>query len=95
MIDPAFAAAHVTLALPLLAAHGVSILVMALLIFQFRRIHKKRIELLQTFVEDETMEQNLRKEVLQRRAFTIIYFLATVGITAVSSALYFFRPHIF
>ena len=80
--------------LPLAIIHTISLAIMAIMLLQFRRIHDKRISLLSTFQEDDHMEANLKRELVQRHILMWIYIVATIVITAISSGLFLIRPEI-
>ena len=67
-----------------------SLAVMALLLFEYRHIHVKRMDLLSAF------EGVQRMHIVWRcRLLTILYITFTLLITIGSSYLYLFQPHIF
>lgn len=80
---------------PIILINGVSLIIMVVMLLQFRRIHHKRISLLSAFQENGVIESKLRKEHMQRRILILIYVLGTIAITTISSALFFYRPDIF
>jgi hypothetical protein len=80
---------------PIIFINGVSLIIMVVMLLQFRRIHHKRISLLSAFQENGEIERKLKKEHMQRRILIFIYILGTIAITAISSALFFYRPDIF
>lgn len=68
----------------------ISFSVMALMLFEYRHIHVKRMDLLSAF------EGAQRMHILWRcRLLNILYIIFTLLITIGSSYLYLFRPHIF
>jgi len=50
--------------------------------------------MLETFKEDDHMEANLKRELLERTILMWIYVIATMVITAISSGLFLIRPEI-
>ena len=70
--------------------HLVSLIVMALMLFEYRHIHVKRMDLL------SALEGVQRMHILWRcRLLTFLYVIVTLTIAAASSYLYFFQSHLF
>lgn len=66
-----------------------SLIVMVLMLFEYRHIHVKRMDLLSAF------EGVQRMHIVWRcRLLTILYAVCTLLITIGSSYLYLFQPHI-
>ena len=79
--------------LPLVIFSSVSLFCMAMLVFQFFRIHNKRIELLKAFDSEGELLSMIKSEKIQSYCVVFLYIVLTIGISAISSYLFFVRPH--
>lgn len=77
---------------PIVLIHGISLFIMVIMLLQFWRIHHKRLTLLATFVENGELEERLHSERVQRLVLMLLYAGVTIGITVISSWLFFIRP---
>jgi len=91
VMAPVFATSGmVMMTIIVFCVQGVSLVVMVLMLFEYRHIHIKRMDLLSAF------EGVQRMHIVWRcRLLTILYIVFTLLITIGSSYLYLFQPHIF
>lgn len=78
---------------PVAIVHGLSLLYMIVMILQFYRIYRKRVQFLQTFDTQGEMATRLHSERLQSYFAIFLYVIFTIVITVVSTVLFFIRPH--